>query len=279
MYGGWSLMPGPPATDKTTQPATATTTRPAPRLAPPAAFLIYVAGQAAILLAGSALLLRLHLLLASRIHGFVVGPALAALRRFRRTIWTMHLAYFGIFLATTVVSYCRPEIQRALQGQVQQASRQQGNPLAVAAKAYRSGNVWRAAGVTVAVNFLVGSLLYITVPSIIVPGLGLLLSLLRAILWGLVLTANCEPLARAMLPHTGTLLLEGHAYVLASFYALLVPVYLSRRGEGPTLLRRYGRAVLLNLRGSLLVLAVLVVAGVYEAAEVLWLVVPSFRSP
>jgi hypothetical protein len=72
-----------------------------------------------------------------------------------------------------------------------------------------------------------------------------------------------------MLPHSFTLLLEGHAYVIAAFFGLLVLVYLFRKAEGPGLARRYGRALLLNVKGNLWVAIVLAVAAIYEAVEVI----------
>jgi len=58
-------------------------------------------------------------------------------------------------------------------------------------------------------------------------------------------------------------------YVLAAFFTLLIPVYLFRKAEGPSPLRRYGKALLMNVRGNLLVAIVLAVAAIYEAIEVI----------
>ncbi|MHC4132976.1 MAG: stage II sporulation protein M, partial [Planctomycetota bacterium] len=70
-----------------------------------------------------------------------------------------------------------------------------------------------------------------------------------------------------MLPHSFTLLLEGQAYILATFFALLIPVYLFRKSEGPKVLHRYGRALMINLRGYLIVLSILIIAAIYESVE------------
>jgi hypothetical protein len=72
-----------------------------------------------------------------------------------------------------------------------------------------------------------------------------------------------------MLPHSGTLLLEGEGYILATFFGLLIPVYLFRADVGSSLLARYRHAFVLNLKGNLVVALVLVVAAVYEAIEVI----------
>jgi hypothetical protein len=65
-------------------------------------------------------------------------------------------------------------------------------------------------------------------------------------------------------------LLEGEGYVLATVFAVLVPVYLFRSEPDATIGSRYGRALVINLKGNLLVLGVLAVAAVYEAIEVIW---------
>jgi len=60
-----------------------------------------------------------------------------------------------------------------------------------------------------------------------------------------------------------------HAYVIATFFGVLVLVYLFRKAERPSVGIRYGRALLMNVRGNLLVIIVLAVAAVYEAIEVI----------
>jgi hypothetical protein len=88
-------------------------------------------------------------------------------------------------------------------------------------------------------------------------------------LWGLILAPGFTELATMIVPHSVTLLLEGHAYVIAAFFGVLVPVYLFRKSEGPNVGERYVRALMMNVRGNLLVIIVLVVAAIYEAVEVI----------
>jgi hypothetical protein len=58
-------------------------------------------------------------------------------------------------------------------------------------------------------------------------------------------------------------------YILAMFFAVLLPIFIFKKSEGPTWWRRYGRAVLLNLKGSVIVFGVLLAAAIYEAIEVI----------
>lgn len=140
--------------------------------------------------------------------------------------------------------------------------------LGTAGKAYGSGVIPIAAATTFGINFFIGSLVHITLPSLIVPASGALLAAFRATLWGVLLAPTFTDLSRAALPHSWTILLEGEGYILATFFALLMPIYLFRPqlGKVPA---RYGRAVAVNLQGGLLVAAVLLVAACYEATEVI----------
>ena len=102
-----------------------------------------------------------------------------------------------------------------------------------------------------------------------------------------------------MRAHVGTLLLEGEGYILAAFFALLIPIYLfgssaplqkaavsDSWGLEPTADlselesaaseeqeaqpgSRFKHAVVLNSKANVLVAIVLVVAACYEAFEVI----------
>jgi hypothetical protein len=114
-----------------------------------------------------------------------------------------------------------------------------------------------------------GSLLMITLPSMIVPGCGILLAIVRSFVWGLLLAPTMGMLALSMIPHSGTLLLEGEGYILATIFAVLIPIrtFDSRLGESP--MARFARAILLNLQSNVWVAIVLAVAAIYEATEVI----------
>ena len=268
---GFALMlashfgrPQPPAS--ASQPTTAAAD--AARVSP-GTFFIYLAGMALLMLAGSALLIGLYGSLLAGRAAWSFGSPLVAMVRHKRLLYGLHAAYFGAVILFAAVAYAAPEAQQALLKEVGRAVHSSKGPLGVVGKAYLSKNVAMAALTTLAVNFLLGSLLSITVPSAILPGVGLAVAAFRAVLWGLMLAPAYVGLSRVMLLHSFTLLLEGEAYVLASFFAVLIPLYLFRRGEGPTAGRRYARALMLNLKGNVAVLIVLSAAAVYEAVEVI----------
>ena len=258
----------------------------------PKTYYVYLGGLAAFLLGGSGALIGLFRGLAVRVQGASTGgdetrdevAGLAATERARPRwwaapliemekrpglVWGVHLVYFGLVIAASVLIYNMPDIQTVLLSGVRDALGGSSGPLAAAGQAYGSGNIARAAGVTFAINFFLGSLLMLTLPSIVVPGTGTLIAAVRALLWGLLLAPTLTTLAHAMLPHSGTMLLEGEGYILATLFGLLIPIHIVQSSLGGTPLTRFGRVLLLNLQANLWVAAVLAVAACYEATEVI----------
>jgi hypothetical protein len=232
------------------------------------AFYAYMAGFILLLAGGLSLLAGAYHGLSRRATGRWLGPPLAEIARRRKLFVGLHVAYFGACVTAMLLIYELPWVQDALLGFTVRQVRDEPGLLNLAGKAYATKNVAIAAGVTVAINFLAGSLLMITTPSLVVPGVGLLVAMFRAMVWGVLLAPTSEALAQAMVLHSGTLLLEGEGYVLATFFAVLVPIYLFGRGESGVA-SRYGQALLVNLKGNLLVLVVLALAAIYEAIEVI----------
>ena len=168
------------------------------------------------------------------------------------------------------------QIEREVVGAAQEATvRAQiggsGGPLSSVGRAYLSGNIPRAAAVTFLINFLLGSIAVITLPSVVLPGVGTFMAALRALMWGLLLGPSSVLMAYVMLPHSWTMLLEGEGYILAALFGLLIPVHLFQSSLGGTALGRFGRVLLLNIQANAWVALVLAVAACYEAIEVIWM--------
>jgi hypothetical protein len=72
-----------------------------------------------------------------------------------------------------------------------------------------------------------------------------------------------------MLPHSGTMLLEGEGYILATLFGLLIPIHLFQSSLGGTPLSRFGRVLWLNVLANFWVAVVLIIAACYEATEVI----------
>jgi hypothetical protein len=254
-------------------------------------FLVYLGGQALFLLGGTGLLIGLYRFMAGRVHSGLLAAPLLEMARRPRLLWGVHLAYFGLYVLGAILIQASPELHTVLISAVKRAISSSGKgPLAIAGNAYRTGNMFYAALVTFLINFPLGSFAVITLPSMIVPGSGVLMSTFRATIWGVLLGPSLVELSWSMLPHIGTLLLEGEGYILATFFALLIPVYLFRSSqasvkpsefgelqdsqEAPsprrnTYMSRLRSAVILNLKANVLVAIVLAVAACYEAFEVI----------
>jgi len=232
-------------------------------------FFLYILGMAILFMGGSVFLFKVYCFLAERIANNWIRLPLLEIKKYKSSFLTLHFIYFGVAILFMLVAYCLPELQASFLAGIKSQVTDGSGPLAVAGRAYMSKNILRAAVITFLINFFLGSIAYITIPSIIIPAVGVLAAVFRAMAWGLLLAPNFDTLAGAMLPHSLTILLEGEGYVVASFFGLLVLVYLFRKAEGPSILVRYGRALLMNLRGNVLVAIVLAIAAIYEAIEVI----------
>jgi hypothetical protein len=228
-----------------------------------------VLGQALLCLGGSGALIALYAAGARGMRWKILRDPLEVLARHRRLLWSVHAVYFGLCFLAAALIYQAPIVAATLQALVRSDIQGGSGPLGVAGKAYLSGNIAWAALVTFVVNFFLGTIAMITLPSCIIPGSGALVAAFRALLWGLILPPTTHLMAGVMLPHSGTLLLEGEGYILATFFALLFPLYLLRPAPGSTLGAQYAKALAINLKGLLLVAIVLAVAAAYEATEVI----------
>ena len=186
-----------------------------------------------------------------------------------RLVWGVHLLFFGLVIAGSLLIYKLPEAQIVLLSKVREQLATKSSILGIAAEAYQSGSIPRAAAVTLAINFLLGSLVAITLPSIVVPGSGVLVAGLRAFALGMILAPAMQSLAYVMLPHSGTLLLEGEGYILAMLFGLLIPIHIVKSSLGGNPLTRFGRVLLLNLKANVWIALVLAVAAIFEATEVI----------
>ena len=192
----------------------------------------------------------------------------------RRTAYVaINLGYYGLVLVGMLyVAVIDPAVQERLLADVA-ASLTEG-PLATVGGAYLGGNIAAAAALTFVVNFVVGAMLTITLPSLIVPFSGVALGAYRAVLWGLLLAPTSRDLSLVMIPHSLTLVLEGQAYVLAIFAAYVHGLAFLRPQWVGAASRRQGYVVGLKMTAQVyaLVLLSLAAAAVYEALEVVAMV-------
>ena len=236
---------------------------------PLAPFELYLCGQALLLLGCSALAIRLYGFLSTRVQARFLAEPLKEIERRKRLLIGLHVVLFGGMILVSQIAYFLPDVQRQFLTLIGRSVRSGVGPLGVAGSAYLSKSIPRAAAVTLFINFTLGSLITITLPSLIAPGIGVLFTAFRFVLWGLLLCPSIASLSGTMLPHTFTLFAEGEGYILAAFLASLVPIYLFDRSAGTSSGERYGKAFLLNAGGSFWVLIVIAIAAIYEAIEVI----------
>jgi hypothetical protein len=232
-------------------------------------FCAYLTGLAGLFMGGSGVLIGFNRWLADRARLRWLAAPLREMQRQPGLLWTVHASYFGLVVLLSLVAYALPEVQIELLTMVRAQIGGSDALLSLAGRAYGSGSILYAAVVTFLINFLLGSVASITLPSMVVPGVGAVSTVIRALMWGVVLAPTFAGLAGPMLLHSWAMLLEGEAYILATFFGLLIPIHLARMGLEGTAPSRFGRVLLLNLQANALVALVLVIAAFYEAAEVI----------
>jgi len=199
--------------------------------------------------------------------------ALQILRDNRRLYLAVNLIYYGLVVVGAIVTWLSSQLQTSSSTMVQESFE---TVLPGVVEAYRSGHFLSAVAQTFTINFLLGSLMVITLPACFFPPAGILVGFLRAFLWGLLLAPTTPQFGLLMIPHGITLLLEGQAYILAIFAACRLGQVLVWP-ESTGLTSRW-RAYLAGLRETvlinILVACVLLASALWEAFEVIYVVTP-----
>jgi hypothetical protein len=205
-----------------------------------------------------------------KIEPSLFGSAIGIIGANRRPYIVINIVYYGLVLCAMIVAALYPALQHTLLASLQ-AQFQTNSLLAKVAKVYTSGNIPLAALVTFLVNSVLGAFASITLPSALIPFSGFLVGSYRPVIWGLLLSPTSHKLQLAMLPHSLTLLLEGQGYILAMFGSYLWGKWFLQPDKAGFATRKEG--YLAGLRANVqlysLILAVLAVAAVYEAIEVI----------
>ena len=198
--------------------------------------------------------------------------ALLIVKRHKRAYIIINVVYYGLVATAMVYVAGHPALQEALLGEIALSFTE--GPLAGVAEAYAGGHVLQAMALTFLVNFFLGSVVVLLAPSLLIPFAGVGIGLIRATLWGLLLAPTTPELQAAMIPHSLTLVVEGQGYILAMLAAwVLGRAFVSPSSVGAA---SWGAGYVRGLKDAgsvfLLVAAVLAVAAVYEALEVIYLV-------
>ncbi len=193
-------------------------------------------------------------------------------RRHLRAYLILNCVFYGLVAVGTAYAFSNRDAQAALTQAILNGFA--APPLSIARDVYLSRNVPAAALVTFLVNTFLGSFLSITLPSLLIPFAGVAVGIYRAVLWGIALAPTTPELARAMVPHSLTLLLEGQGYILAMFgvHILWTSVYQGLRRSLSALAAGYVEGLRAAFWIYWLVVPVLAIAAIYEALEIIYLV-------
>jgi len=222
-------------------------------------------------LIGSTLLMtKFYLYLAAKVRNRVLAPPLNEIAHRRNLFLIMHLIYFGLMIVGMAMIYQIPLIQECiitlLKGEVESGQ----GILGTAGKAYATGNIFYAALVTVLINYLWATLATITLPSIIIPSIGVLVSICRAAVLGICFAPAFSEISSNIAVSSIVVFLECEGYIVASFFALLLFLYLIRgRVKGEPIWSRYVRGLLINGKAAILVFVILLIAAFCEAIAVI----------
>jgi hypothetical protein len=197
--------------------------------------------------------------------------AWALVQENKRAYIAINVVYYGLVVIFMIVAAFNRPLQDMLLEAVGAAF--MTGPLAAVGNAYVNAEVLKAIGLTFIVNLVIGAFLYITLPSLIIPFLGFLLGIYRAVLWGLLFYPGHPDIGMIMIPHSLTLILEGQAYILALFGVYLQGrAFLWPRSVGLET-RRQGYIEGLRRTGKIYILVILTlaIAAIYEVIEVVLL--------
>ena len=198
----------------------------------------------------------------------LIQSSLNLVRENKKSYLTLNILYYGLVAVFMGVVAFMPEVQNQLLATV--GSSFNSGPLAYVGQAYVNAELLKAVALTFLVNLFMASLLYITLPSLIIPFSGLLLGVSRAIIWGLLFSPVNPDLRLLMIPHSLTLILEGQAYILVMFGAFLQgKAFLWPKSAG---VEGHGRGYIEGLKRSgkiyILVIITLLISAIYEVLEV-----------
>jgi hypothetical protein len=180
--------------------------------------------------------------------------------------------YFGLVILGALVALAFPQAQRYMLDLAQTGL--SSGPMSGIGSAYTSGDVLYAAFVTFITNLFLGTIVEITIPSLIIPFWAPFMGLIRALMWGVMLIVPVPGVLpwTSVVPHYLTILLEGEAYVVAIFACLRQIKVLYKMGSIPKgqRLKAYLMALADNIKLLAVVALILAIAALYEAWEVMY---------
>lgn len=188
----------------------------------------------------------------------------------RRLYLASNIFYYGLVALFIFLTPLFPKVQEVLLSSVTQSFT--SGPMAFVTDAYKTSFL-KAVVVTFAVNTVLGSFLVITLPSLVFPPWGTLMAGLRAVMWGIMFSPSSMFSTMQFVGVLLLLILEGQGYVLALFgtfkliHALITPGDFGCKKRFDA----YKKALVMNVKLYVLIVSVLVIAAIYEAFMVIFI--------
>jgi len=205
----------------------------------------------------------------------VLGNLIAAfgvVRQHRKAFLILCAIFYGLLAFAMLVTMFMPDLKPLAKSIYDINNLHHVAIIQSTFNAYAQGHLLTAAALTFLVNLGVAVLLT-TLPSLIIPFIGILAVFYRGLLWGAMFAPfGFERLI--LVPHLPTVLVEGLGYVVAAFATYVHGVMISRpaqygfasRGEA------YRKGLRVVAQVYLIVVLILVFAALYEAFEAIYLV-------
>ena len=142
---------------------------------------------------------------------------LALFKTHRNAYITINISYYGLVVAGMIIISFFPDVQERILEAISKAFL--AGPLKAIIEAITNGEIFKAIALIFLVNLFLGSLLSITIPSMVIPFLGFLTGVARATLWGLIFCPVNGQIGAYYFLALFIIILEGQAYILALFAA------------------------------------------------------------
>jgi hypothetical protein len=136
------------------------------------------------------------------------------------------------------------------------------------------GEVIKGMGITFVANVLGSSYAAITLPSFVIPFIGIFVGLYRAIMVGIVFSPFNADIRQIIIPHIPTLFIEGQACILAMLgtyiqgRAMFWPKSMGQTSRW----KSYVEGVRQTGTLYMLIMAILLISAIYGVIEVAWLI-------
>ena len=184
-----------------------------------------------------------------------------------RLIVLVHVVLYGAFFLMMLLAFRYPVANIRATSLVRDAFAK--GDLSYIGKAYASGDILRASGATFVQNYLVATILFTILPSLVVPFAGLFKNLASFATMGFVMAPLWTGSAPKLVYHCITMALEMEGYIIASFVVIVWPLRIAKGILGGAFPNEVIQGLRIVASGALLAGIMLAIAALYEATTLI----------